>query len=49
MFSDPKRATFDVELIRSVLAWRCMAIGNVETPEGEVFPYKTDDEDGQER
>ena len=26
-----------------------ISLGNVETPEGEVFPYKTDDEDGKER
>jgi uracil-xanthine permease len=25
------------------------SLGNVETPEGEVSPYKTDDEDGEER
>jgi hypothetical protein len=25
------------------------SVGNVETPEGEVSPYKTDDEDGKER
>jgi xanthine/uracil permease len=25
-----------------------ISLGNVETPEGEVFPYKTDDEDGKE-
>ena len=25
------------------------SLGNVETPEGEVSPYKTDDEDGKER
>ena len=25
------------------------ALGNVETPEGEVSPYQTDDEDGTER